>query len=324
MAFTTVQTATHLHRSNLWSSQLKEVLQDELMAQGWVRWLSEFPDGDTFNIPSIGEATIRNYAENSPVVYDAFDTGNFTFTIGEYLSSGTYITDKAKQDMFYMNELVGSFVPKQSRALMETVETKILALGAGGASGGQTASNTNAINGAAHRWVGSGTSEAMGVADFARALHSLKKANVPDVSLIAIVDPSVEYTINTISNLTSVSNNPMWEGVITSGIASGRRFVKNIYGFDVYTSNYLPTSQNETINAGTSLTTAAGVANIFMSAASDDIKPFIGAWRQAPKVDSEYNKDFQREEYVTTARFGLKVYRPENLVVVLTDTDVIA
>lgn len=321
MSFTSTQTATHLHRSNLWSAQLKEVLQDELMAQGWVRWLTEFPDGDTFNIPSIGEATIRNYAENTPVVYDAFDTGNFTFTINTYLSSGTYITDKAKQDMFYMNELVGSFVPKQSRALMEKVETDILALGASGASGGQTAASTNSINGAAHRFVGSGTSEAIAVADFARALHSLKKANVPDVSLIAIVDPSVEYTLNTLSNLTNVSNNPMWEGIITSGIASGRRFVKNIYGFDVYTSNYLPKSQNETIGG---LTTAAGVANIFMSAASDDIKPFVGAWRQAPKVDSEYNKDFQREEYVTTARYGLKVYRPENLVVVLTDTDVVS
>jgi hypothetical protein len=50
----------------------------------------------------------------------------------------------------------------------------------------------------------------------------------------------------------------------------------------------------------------------------------MGAWRQAPKVDTDYNKDFQREEYVTTARYGLKVYRPENLVVVLTDTDIVA
>jgi hypothetical protein len=47
----------------------------------------------------------------------------------------------------------------------------------------------------------------------------------------------------------------------------------------------------------------------------------MGAWRQMPKVDGEWNKDFQREEYVTTARYGLKVYRPENLVVVITDTD---
>lgn len=323
MTMTTANTA-HLRRSNLWSSQLKDVLEDELSAQAWVRWLTDFPDGDTFNVPSIGDLPVRNYAEDKPVVYDAMDTGNFTFTIGNYVSSATYITKKAMQDGYYMNELVSSFVPKQARAIMEKLETDILALAAGGASGGQTASNTNAINGAAHRWVGGGTSEAITVADFARALHSLKKANVPDVNLVAIVDPSVEYTINTLTNLVNVSNNPMWEGVITSGIASGRRFVKNIFGFDVYTSNYLPKSQNETINAGTSLTTAAGVANVFFSAAGGDLLPFVGAWRQMPEVDSEYNKDFQREEYVTTARYGLKVYRPENLVVVLTDTDIIA
>lgn len=201
------------------------------------------------------------------------------------------------------------------------METDILALGAAGASGGQTASSTNAINSAAHRFVGTGTSEAIAVADFARALHSLKKANVPDTNLIAIVDPSVEYTINTISNLTNVSNNPMFEGIITSGIASARKFVKNIYGFDVYTSNYLAKDQNETISA---LTTAAGVANIFMSAADSSILPFVGAWRQMPDVDEEYKKDFQRTEYVTTCRYGLKVYRPENLVVVLTDTDIVS
>jgi hypothetical protein len=320
MAMTTANTEA-LRRSELWSTQLKEMVLDELVAQQWVNWLSEFPDGDTFTIPSVGEATVRSYSENSPVVYDALDTGEFQFTIGEYVQSGTYITNKAKQDGYYMAQLVSSFVPKQARAIMEKVETDILALGAAGASGGQTASATNAVNGAAHRFVGSGTSEAIAIADFARALHSLKKANMPDTNLIAIVDPSVEYTLNTLTNITNVSNNPMWEGLITSGIASGRRFVKNVYGFDVYTSNYLPKSQNETISG---LTTAAGVANIFFSAAGADINPFLGAWRQTPTVEGEYNKDLQREEFVTLCRYGLKVYRPENLVVVLTDTDIIA
>lgn len=317
----TNQNTEALRRSEVWSSFLKEIIKDELDAQRWVNWLTEFPDGDQFTIPSIGDATVRDYVEDEAVVYDALDTGEFTFTIGEYVQSGTYITNKAKQDMFYMNQLVSRFVPYQARAIMEKLETDILALGAGGASGGQTAGNANTINSAAHRFVGSGTSEAITVADFARARHSLKKANMPDTNLIAIVDPSVEYTINTLTNLVNVSNNPMWEGIITSGIASGRNFVRNIFGFDIYVSNYLPKSQNETIGG---LTTAAGVANIFFSAASPADVPFMGAWRQLPQVDGEYNKDFQREEYVTTARYGLKVYRPENLVVVLTDTDVVS
>lgn len=323
MAFTTTNTEA-LRRSEVWSPQLKEVLKDEVEAQKWVNWITGFPDGDTFTIPSIGEGTVRDYSENQPVVYDALDTGEFQFTITEYVQSGTYITNKAKQDMYYMSQLVSKFVPSQARALAERLETDIFALAAAGASGGQTGSSTNAINGAAHRWVGSGTDEAIAITDFSRALYSLKKANVPDTNLVAFVDPSVEYVLNNTTNIVNMSNNPRWEGVVTSGLASGRRFVKNIFGFDIYVTNYLPKSQNETINAGTSLTTASGVANVFFSASSPELLPFMGAWRQLPTVEGEYKKDLQREEFVTTARYGLKVYRPENLVVVLTDTDVIA
>ena len=123
--------------------------------------------------------------------------------------------------------------------------------------------------------------------------------------------------MNTSTNIVNVSNNPRFEGIIETGIASGMRFVKNVFGFDLFTSNYLATA-NETID---SKTTASGKANLFFSAADPRNLPFIGAWRQMPEVDASFNKDFQREEYVTTARYGLKVYRPENLVVILSDDD---
>lgn len=309
-AFTT-DTDSHLIRSEIWSSQLKDVLYDELMGTKYVNWLSEFPDGDTFTIPSIGQMQVDNYEEDTAVKYRAMDTGEFQFSITEYLSSGTYITNKMKQDSFYMNQLVSSFVPKQARAIAVDVETKILGL-----SAQQTASNTNAINGASHRFVGSGTNETIALADFAKANFALTKANVPDANRVAIVDPSVAYSLDTLSNLVNVSNNPMWEGIVTTGMTSGMKFVKNIYGFDVYVSNRLADA-NETISG---VTTAAGKANMFFSA-SGDVLPFIGAWRQMPKVDSKYNMDYQRDEYVTTARYGVKLYRPENLVCVLTDTD---
>jgi hypothetical protein len=308
---TTTADVGHLTRSEVWSSQLKDVLVDDLMATTYVNWLSEFPDGDTFNIPSIGEAQVTDYVENDDITYAPLDTGEFQFSITEYLASGIYITNKAKQDMFYMNQLVSQFVPKQERAIMEDVEATILGL-----QSQQTASAVNAINGADHRYVATGTNEVFTVNDFAKARYALKKANVPDTNLIAIVDPSVEYTINTLSALTTVANNPMWEGIVSSGIATGMKFVKNVYGFDVYVSNNLADA-NETIGG---VTTAAGKANLFFSAASD-VLPFVGAWRQMPTVDSEYNKNKQRDEYVVTARYGVKLFRPENLVCVLSDTD---
>lgn len=309
MAFQTNNT-DHLIRANLWSTQLKEVLEDELMGTRYVDMITEFGDGDTLNIPSIGQAEVQDYEEGQAVKYTGMDTGNFTFSITDYKASATYITNKMKQDSFYMSRLVASFVPKQQRAIAKVMETDILAIG----PDGQTANNANVINGADHRWVGNGTSATIAVEDFARALYALQKANVPAVNLVAIVDPSVEFTLNTLSNIVNVSNNPRWEGIVSTGHSTGMRFIKNIYGFDVYTSVNLKNVGSETIN-GAAVTD--GVANLFFSAAPD-VLPFVGAIRQPPMVDSEYNKDLQRDEYVTTCRYGFKLYRPENLCVVLT------
>lgn len=312
MAWTT-GASEHLIRSEVWSTQLKEVLLDDLKAQKYVDWLNEFPDGDQFTIPSIGQATVRDYTEDSPIVYDKFDTGEFTFTIAEYISSATYITDKNKQDMFYMSKLVASFVPYQRRAINEHVETTIFARN----NSGQTAGNTNTINGAYHRFVANkgGANDQIQLVDYAKAKYALNKANVPLTNLVAVVDPSAAFYAETLTNLVNVSNNPQWEGIVASGITTGMRFVKNIYGFDVYESNYLPDIASESVDSDT---ITNGKACQFFSA-SPEVLPTVGAWRQAPRVESERNKDRQRDEYVTTARYDAKLYRPENMVIVLND-----
>lgn len=308
----TTGTNDHLIRSNVWSADLKEFLQDELIGLKYVDMITDFPDGDTINIPSIGQVEIRDYVEDQQIVYTGIDTGNFTFSIDQYKASGIYITNRMKQDSYYMSKVLPTIPVKQHRAIMKAMETKILAAG----PDGQTASDTNTINGAYHRMVASGTNQVIGVKDFARALHALKKANVPATNLVAIVDPSVEYTLNTLSNITDMSYNPKWEGIVTSGIATGMKFIRNIYGFDVYVSQNLKTGISETVN---SVSVTNGAANVFFSA-TPDVLPIVGLIRQQPKVDSEYNKDRQREEYVTTCRYGFKMFRPENMITVLSDT----
>jgi len=312
---------SQLTRSELWSSELKDILRDEMMAQKYVKMLDGFPDGDTFTIPSIGQLQVDNYEEDTDVLYRPMDTGEFQFTITEYLSSATYITNKAKQDAFYSAQLISSFVPEQERAMMAHFETTTLAA----AESGISANSNNSIDSIEHRWAGGGSGAVITVNDFARARYALKKANVPDTALVAIVDPSVEYTINTLSNLVSVADNPRWEGIVSSGIATGMKFIKNIYGFDVYTSNYLKDCTDSALptaaDANVDFSSVNGKANLFFSAASN-VMPFVGAWRQPPKVDFEYNKNKQRDEYVTTARYGVKLYRPENMVSIVTKTNV--
>jgi hypothetical protein len=320
MAMTTANT-TLLTRTDIWSSELKEILRDEMMAQRYVRMLEGFPDGNTFHIPSIGQAQVDNYAEDSAVNYRPLDTGEFTFSVDKYLSSATYMTKKAEQDTFYSSELMSRFVPEQERAIMEHFESTTMAA----AEAGVAANSAEAIDGIAHRFAG-GNGGVIELADFAYARYALKKANVPDQAMVAIVDPSVEFILNTLSQIVGVNNNPRFEGLVRDGIATGMRFVANVYGFDVYTSNYLADATDDDLNerdgtTGQDFSSTNGKVNLFFSA-SPTVNPFVGAWRQMPEVDYEYNKDFQRHEFVTTARYGVKLYRPENMVRIVSNPNV--
>ena len=308
-----------LIRSEVYSSELKEILRDEMQAQRYVRMLDGFPDGDTFTIPTIGETTVADYTEDSAVSYVPMDTAEFSFTVDKYLQSASYMTKKAAQDSFYSAQLEARFVPEQERAIMEHFETTTFA----SPEVGVTANSAETTDGVAHRIAG-GNSGRIELADFAFARYALKKSNVPDRGMVAIVDPSVEYQLNTLTNLVNVSNNPMWEGIVRDGIATGMRFVANVYGFDVYTSNYLKATVADAALLEADGTTAQdfssnnGVANLFFSSDAG-ANPFVGAWRQMPEVDYEYNKDYQRHEYVTTARYGVKKYRPEGIVSIVSN-----
>jgi hypothetical protein len=315
MAGHTVAGDEHLIRSNLWSKQIRELLLDELVAMRFVRLLSDFPDGTTLNIPSLGEAETADFAEGQQVKYSRLDTGNFTFSFDQYKYSALSISEKFKRDSFYSQEVINSFLPRQHRALMEAVETRIF----NRINAGQTASDTNTINNAAHRWVGSGTNETISIKDFAKAEYALRKANVPMVNLVAVVDPSVAYAIETQTNLVNyLSPNMQWQDVVSKGLVTGMRFRFNVFGFDVYVSNYLPNGIAETIGG---VSTTVGVANMFFSAQQGDVCPVIGGFRQQPTVYSKFNIDRQETEYLTIAEYGFKLYRPENMVIVLTDTD---
>ena len=299
MAMTTSNTS-FLQRAQVYSSELKDILREEMMAQRYVRMLDGFPDGNQFNIPSIGQAQVDNYSEDSAVTYRPLDTGNFTFTVDKYLSSATYMTKKAEQDTFYSSELMSRFVPEQERAIMEHFETTTLAAPESGVS----ANSTEAINSISMRVGSTGTGEVISLKEFAYARYALKKQNVPDSNLVAIVDPSVEYTLNTLGNIVNVSNNPRFEGLVRDGIATGMRFVANVYGFDVYCSNFLPTATDNALPDLTAsnqdYSSTNGVVNLFFTA-DQSVNPFEGAFRQQPQVDYDYNKDFQRHEFVTVA-----------------------
>src|SRR5262249_29652213 len=158
-------------------------------------------------------------------------------------------------------DVIAAFVPREHRALMEAVETNILAK----ANAGQTASNPNIINTADHRFVATGPGSGISFPDFARARYALTKANVPLNNLCAIVDPSVAYSLETQANVVNLLTPAVrWQSLPLDGLVTGFKFRFNIFGFDVYESNYLPSIASETITTGgVAGSVTNGVANYF-------------------------------------------------------------
>ena len=302
---------SHLVRTNVWANEVKDVLQEELMLDSHVRWITEFPDGDTLNIPTLSEMTVRNYSEGAQVTLDDPTTGNFTLTIDKYYQSGFKIPEKFRHDSFYVSVAESNFVQKLTRALLEQKESDIANL-----QSGQTSGNPNTINGVDHRYVGTGTSRVIALADVQKAKLALDKAKVMRGNRRAFVDPEVTYQLQQISNVIQQdvygSNAHIREGM------NGTAYVGRFAGFDLFESLFLDTSLTDAITATApsagSLTATAGVANMFMGE-----EAFIGAMRAMADMDAWYDNNTRSDVYHVTMRYGIKLYRPESLVVVITD-----
>ena len=140
-----------------------------------------------------------------------------------------------------------------------------------------------------------------------------------------IVDPIVEATLNELLTYSSmVNNNPMFEGIVNTGFARDHKFIKNIMGFDIYTSNRLPTlTATEALNAASKgladdIAEVGDVVNMAMCIGSDQTKPLMRAWRMNPNVETRRNFELKRDEYDVRARFGLGAQRVDTLATIIT------
>ena len=310
MALDTVNNSS-LVRTNIWANEIKDVLQEELMLDAHVRWITEFPDGDTLNIPTLSEMTVRNYSEGATVTLDDPTTGNFTLTIDKYYQSGFKIPEKFKHDAFYVNQATTNFVSKLTRALMEQKESDIAAL-----QSGQTASDPNTINSVDHRYVATGTSNVMTLADLQKAKLSLDKAKVMRGGRRAFVDPSVTYQLQQVSNVIQQdvygSNAHVREGM------NGTVHVGRFAGFDLFESLFLDNAIAQSITATApnsgALTSTSAWANMCVGE-----EAFIGAMRAMPDMKVWDDNNTRSEVYHVTMRYGIKLFRPESFVVILSD-----
>lgn len=305
-----------------YSQFILENLHDYLLPEGMYRDVSDFGSGTTLNIKTVGTVTLQDAAEDTPLNFSPIDTGTLNLSITDYIGDAWKVSDDLREDGAQVDTLMAMRAMESTRALGENHESRMLAV----ANAAQTAAGLNLVNGRPHRWVGSAAANARTItlSDFISMKLAFDKANAPAGGRIAIVDPVVEASLNSISNLVSVSNNPMFEGIVTEGFARDHKFVKNIFGWDVYTSNFLPSlTAAEAINASsyglTSETAAIGdKANVFMCIADDSCKPVMHAWRRAPQTEGWRDQEERADKYQVTSRFGFGAQRVDTLGVILT------
>lgn len=311
----------------VYSGMLREALEPELIAMNYVDVINSFPDGDKWEDVEMGAATVTDYHEGEEIDFKGLEFATRTFEINEYVNSGHYVTAKFAQDSYLASQIMSKVPGLEARAIAADLEQKIFNLVM--KDKGHKTNNANILNGMQHRFVAGSAEDGWGVLtpeDFAYATVALNKVNYQGPR-IAIVPSYQEYAIVTNPRIkASLQYNPKFEGIVREGAMTGMKFSFNIYGWDVYTSEFLPQSSGETslkdrdgAQTFTALTNC-GVAILFTNIT--DRRPFRMAWRQMPKFEGEWNMRKQREEYVTVARYGLDVGDYDNLVVVLCkDTD---
>ena len=292
-----------------------QTLPDILLPEGLYRNVTDFGDGTTLNIPTIGAATIQEVAEGVPLTFNAIDSGTVTLQITVYVGDAWFVSDEARQDHRRLASLEAARAMESTRALAERHETRLLEV----CNAAQTNGAANTINGVAHRLASTATGNVIDLDHFRFMKYAFDKARVPQGGRIAIVDPSVEYVLNGLTQVVT-SDNPQFEGIITEGFAREHRFIRNFYGWDIWTSDMLAKG---TFSDGTTTVSDTAVANVFMSVISDQHTPIMYAERVAPTVEGWRDPEERRDKFQTTKRDGWGAQRADTLGIVITDTDVL-
>lgn len=299
-----------------YSQFILQNLNDGLLPGQFFRNVSDFASGTTLNIKTVGTASIQDVEEDKAIVYTPIDTNTITMSITDYIGDAWYVSDVLRQDGAQIESLMAMRAQESTRAIQEDFETKFLKV----AAVNQLAANINGVSHVSAPGVLTAVqADAQKVIDeFARQKFAFDRANVPQAGRVALVDAKVEWVLNTVGGLmANFDRNPQFQAVLEQGFSQDHKFLFNLFGWDIYTSNRLhvvTAGEVSAIGAGS----AGQTANLFMNVLDDSTKGIMGAWRQMPTAEGDRNKDLARDEFVTRARFGFGIQRRESLGLMLT------
>ena len=236
MSQTTDNTTAFIEASQ-YSDFILRNLHDGLLPTSFYRNVSDFGEGTTLNIKTIGSATIQEITENEDLTYNPIDTGVVQLSITDYIGDAWYVTDVLRQDASQLEQLHAARGQEAIRAIQETFESRFLQT----LDDGQTASDRNLVNGFSHRFRAAGTNQTLSEADLIDMALAFDKANVPMNGRIALVDPVSAAAFSKRAQLTQDANlnanGTLFQSLVKDGFAKEHKFVTSIYGWDIWTSN---------------------------------------------------------------------------------------
>lgn len=323
MSHSTTNTAAFIN-AQVYDTFILQNLPAFLLPDMFTRDVSMFGSGTTLNIKAVGDVSLQDVAEDVELNATPIDSNTLTLTITDWVGDQWFISDKLREDGTQVDALISARAMAATRAFAEQHESRFLAA----AASAQTSANVNLVNGRPHRWVAGGasaTNRLMTMSDLIAMQLAFDKANVPAEGRIAIVDPIVAATLNSLTNVTSLlSPNPMIMGVLETGFTRGHKFVGHLFGWDIWTSNLLPVkTATEALNASSynlanDTAEIGDVANIFMCVADDNCKPMMHAWRRQLKTETWRTQGLERDNYRSSSRYGMGAQRTDTIGVIYT------
>lgn len=77
--------STAFNDAEKYTNFIVQSLPEIMLPEGMYRNVTDFADGTTLNIPTIGAATIQEVAEGVPLNFTAIDSSTVTLTITDYI-----------------------------------------------------------------------------------------------------------------------------------------------------------------------------------------------------------------------------------------------
>ena len=308
----------NLVRQELYDAELLKANDDWLIGKPMFDDVSAiFGDGDTLQRTKTGQRAMSDYEDDAAIDFSKMQTSRVDLSLTDYKQDAFYVTDKMKRDSHQAESFFAENVRQSAMAYEREIEKSVLAV-----ANSQTLGNANTINGAAHRFKGSGTSAALTIKDINAVKYAFDKALVPVANRMLIITPEMEFALNELLNITEVSNGSNFnfnvDGLVQTGSGEKLDIVRNIAGINIMVSHNLPDVSAETLAQydGTSSGAVSGKLCVAMSMADAGCMPFHGVIRQAPSSEFFRNTNYKRDEWSTTAEWGFGLKKAESLVTI--------